>query len=146
MQIISVEINQHKISMKEFCSKVPASFAVLGLVGGSLDDSSFWGGGVMRHLFLLLVGIKVEESTTTVHAHHLSRSSLLIFCIWMKFHAYHCPHGSTFVHRHFFLCCKAPGLLFLFKASLSGQPLPWFTSCCFLFDVIIGDSQDSNRS
>lgn len=30
MQTVSVEINQHKISMKELCSKVPASSAVLG--------------------------------------------------------------------------------------------------------------------
>lgn len=81
MQIISVEINQHKISMKELCSKVPASFTVLGPVGGSVDDGSFWGGGVMHHLFPLMVGIKVEESTTTVHSHHLSKSSLLIFYI-----------------------------------------------------------------
>jgi len=81
MQIISVEITQHKISMKELCSKVPASLAVLGLVGGSVDDSSFWGGGVMCHLFPLLVGIKVAESTTTVHSYHHSKSSMLIFYI-----------------------------------------------------------------
>lgn len=109
MQIISVEINQHKISMKELCSKVPASSAALGLVGGRAEDGSFWGGGAMHHLFPLLVGITVEESTTTVHSHHLFKSSLLIFHILMKFHAYHCPQGSTFIHRHFFLCCKAPG-------------------------------------
>lgn len=146
MQIISVEINQHKISMKELCSKVPASFAVLGLEGGSVAGGSFWGGGVMRHLFPLLVGNKVEESITTVHSHHLSKSSLLIFYIWMKFHANHCLQGSTFVHRHFFLCCKAPGLLFLFKAALSGQSLPWLTSYCLLFDVIVGESQDRSQS
>lgn len=67
--------------MKELCSKVPASFAVLGLEGGSVAGGSFWGGGVMRHLFPLLVGNKVEESITTVHSHHLSKSSLLIFYI-----------------------------------------------------------------
>lgn len=142
MQIISVEINQHKISMKELCSKVPASSAALGLVGGSAEDGSFWGGGVMHHLFPLLVGIKVVESTTTVHSHHLFKSSLLVFHILMKFHAYHCPQGSTFIHRHFFLCCKAPGPLSLFKASLSGQSLPWLPSCCFLFDIIVGKSQE----
>lgn len=51
--------------MKELCSKVPASFAALKLVGGCADDGSFWGGGVMHHLFPLLVGIKVEENITT---------------------------------------------------------------------------------
>lgn len=118
MQTISVEINQHKISMKGLCSKVPASSVVLGLVGGSTEDGSFWGGGAMHHLFPLLVGNKVEECTTTVHSHHLFKSSLLIFHILMKFHAYHCPQGSTFIHRHFFLCCKAPGLLFVQSFSL----------------------------
>lgn len=58
MQITSVETNQHKISMKELCSKVPASSAALGLVSGRAKDGSFWGGGVMHHLFPLLVGIK----------------------------------------------------------------------------------------
>lgn len=67
MQIVSVEINQHEVSMKELCSKVPASFTVLGLVGGSIDDGLFWGGGVMCHLFPLLVEIKVEERKATVH-------------------------------------------------------------------------------
>lgn len=145
MQIISVEINQHKSSMKELCSKVPASVAGLGLVGGSGDDGSFWGGGVMRHLFPLLVGIKVEESTT-VPSHHRSKSSLLIFYIWRKFRAYRCLRGATVVRRRFFLCCKAPGLLSVSKASLSGQSLPWLASRCFLFDVIVGENRDRSRS
>lgn len=104
-----------------------------GIGGWEHRGCFLWGGGAMHHLFPLLVGIKVEESTTTVHSHHLFKSSLLIFHILMKFHAYHCPQGSTFIHRHFFLCCKAPGLLSLFKASLSGQSLPWLPSCCIFW-------------
>lgn len=81
MQIISVKIKQRKISMKELCSKVPASFAALKLVGGCTDDGSFWGGGVMHHLFPLLVGIKVEENITTPYSHNLSKSPWLTFIL-----------------------------------------------------------------
>lgn len=72
MQFISVEINQHKISMKELCSKVLASFAVLGLVGGSIGNCWLWGGGVIHHLFPLLVEIKVEEDNCTPPLQELS--------------------------------------------------------------------------
>lgn len=126
MQIISVEIHQQKVSMKELCSKVSASFAVLGFVGGSIDDGSLWGGDVMHHLFPLLLGIKVKETTTTVHSHQLSKSSLLVFYVWMEFLAYHCLQGPTFVCRHFFLCCKVPGLLF-FVQSFSLGPVSTLT-------------------
>lgn len=79
MQIISTEVKQQKISMKELCSKVSASFAMLKLVGGSADGGLFWGGDVMHHLFPLLVGIKEEESVSTLPLYHLSESPWLIF-------------------------------------------------------------------
>lgn len=115
MQIMSVKIKQHEISMKELCSKVPASFAVLRLVGGYADDGSFWGGDVMHHLFPLLVGIKVEENITTPYPHNLSKSPWLLY--WNVIPCLPLPMGTHAVHRHFSLCCEAPGLMYLFKAS-----------------------------